>query len=212
MERQAVLGDHGVETSLQGLGERVEVRIRGRREDLEQGHARRRHRQRIAIEGAHLRDTLLLDDAHHIRATADGATRKPAADRLGQGDQVGCHPEALGGATGSDGHARLDLVEDQERALTVSQVAQPRQVALVRQHDADVHHRRLDDHRRDLARMFRKRVGRGRQVVERNDGRQLDHRGGDALALRDRRRLVGRPHLVRRRLHRHHQSVVMAVV
>ena len=96
--------------------------------------------------------------------------------------------------------------------MLVGQVAQRREVALVREHDADVHHRGLDDHRRHLAGMLLESFLHSRQVVERNDRCELHDGAGNAFALRERRGRVRGPHLVGRGLDRHHQRVVVAVV
>ena len=62
----------------------------------------------------------------------------------------------------------------------------PGQVAGVGQDDAEVHHRRLDDHRRDLAGVLLESALQRGQVVERHHRGQLDDRLRDALALRRR--------------------------
>jgi hypothetical protein len=86
------------------------------------------------------------------------------------------------------------------------------QVPGVREDDAEVHHRRFDDDRRDLAAMVRKRLLQRPQVVERDHGRQLDDGGRYAFALRHRSGRVGRPHQGGRRFDRDHQRVVVSVV
>ena len=212
MEGQLVARDRLIQPALQRLGQGVEMRICLGVEDLEQGHPCGGHRQRIAVEGPHLRHALLLDHAHDVLAAADGAARQTAADRLGQSDQVGRHLEALSRAAGSDGDACFHLVEDEQRAVAVGDLFDLAEEALVREDDADVHHRRLDDHRRDLVLVPRECLLQGGQVVERDDGGELDDRGRDALALREGVGIVGRAHVFRRGLDRHHQRVVMAVV
>ena len=66
------------------------------------------------------------------------------------------------------------------------------QVAVLRQHDADVHHARLHDHAGDLAGQLAQarieRVG----VVEGHRDRLRDGAGGDAAAVRHAVRPVGR--------------------
>ena len=85
--------------------------------------------------------------------TTDGAAGESAADRLGEADDVGHDAEALGRAARRDGHPRLDLVEDGHRAMAVGGLNEAGEVPLVGEHEADVHHRRLDDHAGDLAGM-----------------------------------------------------------
>ena len=212
MKGQGVLRDHRVETALQRLRERVEVRVSGGREDFQQRGARCGHRQRVAVECAHLSHSLVLDHGHDVRAATHSAARKSAAYRLGERNQVRRHPESLAGAARRDRDAGLDLVEDQQRAVLVGERAQRPQVALVGKHDAHVHHRGLDDDRRHLAAMLLESLLRRRQVVERDDRRELDDGARYAFALRERRGRVRGSHLVRGRLDRHHQRVVMAVV
>ena len=91
-------------------------------------------------------------------------------------------------------------------------ISQPGQVAGVGQDDAYVHHRRLDDHGRDVVRVPGKRALERLEVVEGDDRGQLDDRGRDAIALRHGGGRVGRTHELRRWFHRDHQGVVVAVV
>src|SRR5207302_5054143 len=182
VKRELVVGDDAVEAALQRLRKRVEMRVRGGVEDLEQRYLRGRHRQRVAVEGAHLRDTLVLDDGHDIGTAPDGAAWKATPNRLGERDQIGRDSEALRGPARRDGGARLHLVEDEQRAVVVSDVTLAGQVALVRQDDAYIHHRRFDDHRRDLARMASEGALGSLEIVERDHGCQLDNCRGYAFA------------------------------
>ena len=143
---------------------------------------------------------------------ADGSAGEAAADRLGQADQVGGDPEPLDRAAVGDGGAGLDLVEGEQRALGVQQLLDARQVAVLGQDEAGVHHRRLDDHAGDAAPVAGERALERLEVVERHHPRERDHLVGDPERLRHRHRVVVRPDLVGRRRDRHHHGVAMAVV
>ncbi len=153
-----------------------------------------------------------VDRPHDVGATADRATGEPTTDRLGQRHQVGSDAEALRRAAGSDRHARLDLVEDEQGAVLVGELEDAGEIALLREDDPDVHHHRLDDDRRDLAAMLVQPPLQHRQVVEGDDGRQIDERLRCPAAVLDRHRGVGWAHSIGRRLDGHQQRIVMAVI
>ena len=95
----------------------------------------------------------------NTRAHRDGAV----GEALGGADDVGHHAEILGREAGAEAaEAGDDLVEDQQDAVLVADLAQPLQVALRRDQHAGRARDRLDDHRGDV-----------RRVVQRDDALQL---------------------------------------
>ena len=122
------------------------MRIGLPRQHLEQRRARGRHGERVAVECTELGDAAFGDGRHDVGATTHRATRQAAADRLGQSHDIGHRAEPLGGAPRRDGDAGLHLVEDGDRPVAVGDVDHALQIARLRQHKADVHHRRLHDH------------------------------------------------------------------
>ena len=102
-----------------------------------------RHRQRIAAEGRAMRA-----GGHALagfRRRQTGADRKAAAERLGDGHDVGSDPgmlisEQIAGAA----NAGLDLVEDQQQAVVVAQLAQRAQKCVRHDAHAALAHHRLD--------------------------------------------------------------------
>ena len=65
----------------------------------------------------------------------------------------GTTPKRSVAPPGSDRDPGLHLVEDGHGAMAMRGLDKAREVAVIRQHEADVHHRRLDDDARDLAGM-----------------------------------------------------------
>ena len=75
--------------------------------------------------------------AGHVLPAEHGADRHAVGERLGQGHDVGLDPGVLvGPQAAGPTHAGLDLVEDQQRARGITELAQPRQVVLVGHVDA----------------------------------------------------------------------------
>ena len=75
---------------------------------------------------------------------------KPAAERLGEGGDVGLDAVQLLRAARRDAEAGDDLVEDQQRTVPLGDLAQELEVAGLRRDDAGVRLNRLDQHRRDV--------------------------------------------------------------
>ena len=96
--------------------------------------------------------------------------------------------------------------------MPVADLLCPGEVTLVRQHDAKVHHRRLDDQRRDLIRVALKHPLELRDVVERDHRSERSDLGRYALRLGHRGRGVSRAHAIRFWFHRDHQRVVVPVI
>ena len=76
---------------------------------------------------------------------------RPPPSALASVTMSGRTPNLLGGAAGGDGQAGLDLVEDQDDAVLRGDLAHGLEVAVLGEHDAEVHHRRLHDHAGGLA-------------------------------------------------------------
>ena len=91
--------------------------------------------------------------AHERGAPDDRRHGQPAADALADGHQVRDDAPVLGrpGPAGPPEPA-LDLVEDEDDAVAIAQLAQPGEEAVGRDDDAAVALDRLDDDRRDAAR------------------------------------------------------------
>src|SRR5690242_11886414 len=159
------------------LAELFDVLVRLRRGYLGQHGPGRGHGQRVAVERA---DHLVAAFGHVVHdrpGAADGGHGHAAAERLGQGDQVGL--DALGprDAAGADGEAGLDLVEGEQGAVAMEQFLELREVARLRLDDAGVHHHRLQDQAGDLAFVLLQQAGDAVEVVERGDQGQV----GDGL-------------------------------
>ena len=81
---------------------------------------------------------------------------------------------------GSGGEAGLDLVEDQQRAGGVHQIADGGEIAVVGRDDAGVHHHRFEDHRGDPPAVLGERAGHRVGVVERHHDHEIADRRRDA--------------------------------
>ncbi len=207
MGRQLVLVDDGVD-GLQGahvdrlgLGERLAGA------DLVD-RAGGRHHQRVAVVGAEVGHPAVDDDLHDLALAAEGRQRQPAADRLGQGDQVGGDAQALGRTGVAGGEAGLHLVEDEHDAVGVAGGADRGEVALVGHDDREVLDDRLDDQGGDLAAVL------GEHPVELAEVVVGDHvhRAGLDVEGHLRGGRVGRADLVEPGLDRDLQRVVATVV
>src|SRR5690349_11610935 len=135
------------------------------------------HGQGVPVEGADHLVAAVGHVAHDLPGAADGGHGHAAAERLGQGDQVGL--DALGprDATGADGEAGLDLVEGEQGPVFVEQFPECGEVAGPGLDDPGVHHHRLEDHAGDLVFMLLEQAGHAVQVVEGGDQGQV----GDGL-------------------------------
>ena len=145
----------------------------------------RRHRDRVARQRACLIHRAAGCDLLHQRARARVCTdRHAAADDLAEGHEVSAHAKVFLRAARRQAEARDDLVKDKQRAVLVAQAAQARQKALLRGHDAHVRRDRLDDDRRDLARVgLQQALNRPKVVILRHQ-RILRRAAGHALGVR----------------------------
>ncbi len=184
--REVVLADDLLAAREDPVVEVVEVGVGVVGEHLEQVRARGGHAERVPVVGADLVDGAVLDDAHDLLVAADRAGRHAAAERLGERDHVRHHAEALGRAAGGDAEAGLDLVEDQHDAVAGADLAHLGQVAVLGEHDPEVHHRRLHDHAGGLAALGVEALDAALHragVVERHGDRHVDGRLRDARAV-----------------------------
>ncbi len=118
-----MVGDHLLDRLAQPVAHAADVLEElGRRDDVEH-RAARRHRQRVAAIGRAVgADDHALRGMFGREARAD---REAAADALGDRHDVGGHAEMLvGEQLPGPRDAALDLVEDQQRAVLVGEVAQ----------------------------------------------------------------------------------------
>ena len=83
---------------------------------------RGRHRQRVAVVGAEVPHTAVGDRGHDVGAPAEGGQREAAADALASVTRSGCTP-GVGRPAVAGGQAGLDLVEDEQHAVLVAQLA-----------------------------------------------------------------------------------------
>ena len=90
---QPVALDHVLAAPQQPLLERVEVLVRSGVSTSRQAGPRGGHRERVPVERADLVDGAALDDLEGLLGAADRAGREPAAERLGERDEVGLTPK-----------------------------------------------------------------------------------------------------------------------
>jgi hypothetical protein len=112
------------------------------------------HDQRVAVIGAEVRHPAVDDDLHDVLATTKRRERQPAADALGERDEVGLDAEALGGTGIPGGETGLDLVKDQDDPELIAQCAHRGEIALVGDDDGEVLDHGLHDERGNLAAML----------------------------------------------------------
>ena len=107
--------------------------------------ARRRHGERIPVEGTHHIHIASVDHRPHLVAAADRTRWNAGAERLGQADEIGLDAEEFGCATCRNGKAGLDLVNDPYNAKLLGDTSNILEVARLWQDHAAVHHCRLHD-------------------------------------------------------------------
>ena len=182
--------DHLLAPAQQAVLERIEQPVGLRREHLGEACARRGHSERVPVERADLVDLPVLDGLEGLLGAADRAGREPAAERLGERQQIGSDAEALDRAARGDAEPRLDLVEDQQHPEALRQLAHGLEVAGLGKDHPEVHHRRLHDHAGRRAALLEQpldpplhRAG----VVERDGDGQVGDRLRDPGAVGERR-------------------------
>src|SRR5258708_1424865 len=88
---------------------------------------------------------MVVDATHDPLAAAECANRHTTTNRLRQADEVGIDRIEFGDTTRGNGHASFDLVEDQQYAMLARNITHILEIALFRQHDANVHQYRFGD-------------------------------------------------------------------
>ncbi len=117
------------------------------------------------------------DPPHQVARAGVGGERQAAADHLAEGGQVGGHAEQRLRASPADPEAGHHLVEDQQRAVAVAEIAQPGEETGDGRDQVHVAGDRLDDHGGDLIpRTREERLDRREVVVRREQG--VGHHGG----------------------------------
>ena len=194
------------------LAEVLDVVVGLRGGHLGQHGPGRGHGQGVAVEGADHLVAALGHVVHDLPGAADGGHGHAAAERLGQGDQVGLDAFGPGDAAGADGEAGLDFVEGEQGSVLVQEVLQRGEVARLRLDDAGVHHHRLQDQAGDFVFVPLEQAFHAVEVVEGGDQGQV----GDGLRAAggggDAGRLVPRADLVCFGGHGDLHRVVVAVV
>ena len=128
------------------------------------------HGHRITGQRAGLVDrTVRGEVVHNLGAAAEGSGRQATGDDLAEGHQVRRHavdavPALIGGAEA--GH---DLVEDEEGAVSMGDVGKRGVEAFLWCHGAHVAGRGFRDNAGNLARVLRKCLAHGLDIVIRND-------------------------------------------
>ena len=181
--RHAALGAGGFQPLLQAGPGGLELAIGGAAVGLEllQGGEAGGHRQRVAGQRSGLVDGAgRCHPLHQLAAAAVGADRQPAADHLAEGGQVGLDPEQLLGAAEGDAEAGHHLVENEQRAVAVAQLAETFEVPLDRRHQTHVAGDRLDEDAGHLVAVAAEQVLDRQQVVVRGGERVGGHRARHA--------------------------------
>ena len=177
-----VLGQQVREPAAKPLAEPVDVIVDVVLGGVLQGRQPGGHRDRVARKRPRLKDLpggrKALDQ---LGAPADGADRETAADDLAERRQIRRHAEAaLRTLEAADAEARDDLVEDEQRAVLVTQRSEGLVVAVDRHDDPHVAQDRLGEHRGDLLAVALEDGLDRAGVVERHRQGVFGERLGDA--------------------------------
>ena len=209
---QAVVVDGFVYAAGGALAEVFDLLVRLCRGHLGEHGPGRGHGQRVPVEGAHHLIAAAGHVVHDLGGTADGRDGHAAAERFGQGDEVGLDVLLLRHAARADGQAGLHLVEGEQGPVFVQQGLEGFEVAGLGLDDPGIHHDRLDDHPRNLVLVLVEEPGHAVEVVEGGDQRQVSDGPGDAGGGGGAVGLVFGPASFRLRGHRDLHRVVMTVV
>ena len=135
----------------EALGDLVEVLVgSGLGEDLE-GLDTRSHRQGVTGEGTGLvHGTRGGDNVHDVAAATVGADGEAATDDLAHGGEVGGDVPVLLRAALGDAESGHDLVEGEESALSLGDLAKSLEELLVGDDEAEVADDGLENHSRNL--------------------------------------------------------------
>src|SRR5215217_6321709 len=109
-----------------------------------------------------------VDRVHDLRLSCNAGYRESTAHALGRGNDVRLDPRVLDGEhLARPAETRLDLVHDHHDAVLVAQLPQSPHVEVRERYEAALPTHRLDDDRRDAARVHRahERLLDGREAV-----------------------------------------------
>src|SRR5207249_3661559 len=123
------------------------------------------------------------DVTQHVAPTAIRADGQAAADDLAQACEIGPHAVQLLRASERDAKAGDDLVEDQQRTVLRSDLAQASEESRRGSHHTHVARHRLDDQCRDLRAARREQLAHRGQIVERQRERQRREYAGHAATV-----------------------------
>ena len=177
--------------------------------------ARRRHRERIAVERTHHIDITRVDHRPHLVAAADRPRRNAGAERLSEADKVGLDAEELSRATRCNGEASLHLINDPDDAELLGDASHIGEIAGLWQDHAAVHHRGLHDQTGGET-SFTLQCGKSSlkhtSIIEWHRRRHLRDGVWDSLAVGDGWVVLAIAPLVHRESDIDHHVVVVSVV
>src|SRR5215471_2902954 len=99
----------------------------------------------------HVAANARIEPLHQLALAADGCDREAVRDRLAHRRDIRCHAADRLIAADVVAKSGDDLVENENHALTVADLAQPFEKRLFRQDASDVMRDRLQDDPRDIA-------------------------------------------------------------
>ena len=139
--------------------------------------------------GAAMRGTAIAEGAHDLFAAGHRGDRIAIGHRLGEGGDVGLDAmEGLNAALG-DAEAGLHLVDDQQHAIFVAELARELDEFGRRRDGAAIAHHRLDQHGADRVAVLLEDILEPVGIVHRVDIDEILQRLRDAAGIGDRLRI-----------------------
>ena len=145
---------------------------------------------------------------------AERRQRESAANRLRQANHIRRHAKVFRSAAPAEFCARLDFVEDQQRAVLIAERPQPFQKSFLRHAEANVHHDRFQDDGRHFIRILSEPAFHRFQIIERSNQHICDARLRHTGPARHRFRILDIAEIVGRRMrfHAYQRCIVQSVV
>ena len=182
------------------------------REHFPEHRESRGHGNGVRVVRAAVENFMLRDETHHFPRGRECSQREAAADRFCQTNDIRLNSEIFASPTAGQLRSGFNFIENQQSAILSGNFAQRLVIAFVRHQDPDIHHDRLDDDRRDFARILCKEALDAGHIVELRNQSVLQRSFRYALAARHGIREVCVTYFLGFRFYRDENGIVQSVI